>query len=70
MRDLASSVQGIGLDEIQFVTVPHEPYPPDPNRVQWKASADQIWSALREDRPVGAEHEARGDGIPVRDVSR
>ena len=53
MRDLATSVKGIGLDEIQFVTVPNEPYEPDPNRVQWKESADQIWSALREDRPVG-----------------
>lgn len=53
MRDLATSVKGIGLDEIQFVTVPNEPYAPDPNRVQWKASADQIWSALREDHPVG-----------------
>ena len=55
MRDLASSVRGIGLDKIQFVTVPHEAYPRDPNRVQWKTSAEQIWSALREDRPVGAE---------------
>ncbi|HET6969178.1 MAG TPA: LCP family protein [Ornithinibacter sp.] len=54
MKDLASSVKGIGLDEIQFVTVPNEAYTPDPNRVQWKASADQIWSALREDRPVGS----------------
>ena len=54
MRDMATSVKGIGLDEIQFVTVPNESYEPDPNRVQWKDSADQIWSALREDRPVGA----------------
>jgi LCP family protein required for cell wall assembly len=53
MKDLAGSVRGIGLDEIQFVTVPNEPYAADPNRVQWKASADEIWSALREDRPVG-----------------
>ena len=53
MRDMATSVKGIGLDEIQFVTVPNEAYEPDPNRVQWKDSADQIWSALREDRPVG-----------------
>ena len=35
--------------------MPNEPYAPDPNRVQWKASAEQIWSALREDRPVGAK---------------
>ncbi|HET9022048.1 MAG TPA: LCP family protein [Ornithinibacter sp.] len=54
MSDLASSVKGIGLDEIQFVTVPNEPFAPDPNRVQWTASAEQIWSALREDRQVGA----------------
>ncbi len=53
MRDMASSVRGIGLDRIQFVTVPNEPYSQDPNRVQWKASADQIWSALREDRQLG-----------------
>ncbi len=55
MRDLASSVKGIGLDKIQFVTVPNEPYAPDPNRVQWKESAEQIWSALRADRAVGAK---------------
>ncbi len=55
MRDMAASVRGIGLDQIQFVTVPTEPYPPDPNRVQWKATADEIWSALRDDRQVGAK---------------
>ena len=55
MGDLASSVKGIGLDKIQFVTVPNEPYAPDPNRVQWKGSAEQIWSALRADRAVGAK---------------
>jgi LCP family protein required for cell wall assembly len=52
MRDLASSVKGIGLDRIQFVTVPTEPFVRDPNRVQWTDSAKQIWSALRSDRPV------------------
>jgi len=55
MRDLAGSVKGIGLDKIQFVTVPNETYAPDPNRVQWKASAEQIWSALRADRVIGAK---------------
>ena len=55
MKDLAASVKGIGLDKIQFVTVPNEPYTPDPNRVQWKDSAEQIWSALRADRAVGAK---------------
>ncbi len=64
MSDLASSVKGIGLDEIQFVTVPNEPFAPDPNRVQWKASAEQIWSALREDRQVGSREEAHGHRAP------
>ncbi|MFL6166232.1 MAG: LCP family protein [Ornithinibacter sp.] len=54
MSDLAGSVKGIGLDRIQFVTVPNEPYTSDPNRVQWRKSAEQVWSALRRDRPVRA----------------
>jgi LCP family protein required for cell wall assembly len=55
MRDLAGSVRGIGLDRIQFVTVPTEEYPPDPNRVQWKASADEIWASLRADEQLGSD---------------
>ena len=54
MQDLAASVRGIGLSEIQFVTVPVEEYAPDHNRVQWSKAAPQIWSALREDRRFGA----------------
>lgn len=65
MRDLATSVKGIGLDKIQFVTVPNEPYVPDPNRVQWKASAEQIWSALRADRPVGEKAEPAATPSPT-----
>ncbi|WP_377644012.1 LCP family protein [Oryzobacter terrae] len=53
MQDLATSVRGIGLDEIQFVTVPNETYPLDTNRVQWKDSAKTIWKALREDQQLG-----------------
>ena len=58
MKDLAASVKGIGLDNIQFVTVPNEPYTPDPNRVQWKPSAEKIWSALRADTRVGGAPKA------------
>jgi LCP family protein required for cell wall assembly len=65
MRDLAGSVKGIGLDRIQFVTVPNEPYAPDPNRVQWRRSADQIWSALRADRAVGAAATPRPTPSPT-----
>ena len=64
MSDLASSVKGIGLGEIQFVTVPVEPFVPDPNRVQWRESAEQIWSALREDRQVGTRKDAAARPTP------
>lgn len=53
MRDIAESVKGIGVDKIQFVTVPTEVYPQDPNRVQWSAEADLLWDAIRSDRDLG-----------------
>ncbi len=65
MSDLAGSVKGIGLDRIQFVTVPDEPYSSDPNRVQWRKSAGQIWSALRRDRPVGATEKPTATPSPT-----
>ncbi|MGL5864920.1 MAG: LCP family protein [Dermatophilaceae bacterium] len=54
MQDLATSLQGIGLGQVEFVTVPSEAYPEDLNRVQWSASADRIWAALRADRRINA----------------
>jgi LCP family protein required for cell wall assembly len=54
MKDLADSVKAVGMDKIQFATVPVVGYAPDPNRVAWASSADELWSALREDRQLGA----------------
>lgn len=54
MKDLATSVKDIGIKNVEFVTVPVEAYPQDPNRVQWSSSADELWSALRDDTVVGA----------------
>lgn len=51
---LGSSLQGIGLDNIRFMTVPFEAYPPDPNRLQWAPEADRLWRLIRLDRPVPA----------------
>ncbi len=53
MKDLASSVKNIGVKNVEFITVPVEDYPQDPNRVQWSASADDLWSALRDDEVPG-----------------
>ena len=52
MKDIAESIRRIGMDQIRFVTVPTRPYSGDPNRVEWTESADLIWEALREDKPL------------------
>jgi LCP family protein required for cell wall assembly len=53
LAGLAQSFKGIGLDHIQFLTVPFESYPPDPNRLQWAPGADRLWSRMIHDQPVG-----------------
>lgn len=50
---LARSFNGIGLENIQFLTVPFEPYPADPNRLQWAPGAERLWQRIKEDKPVG-----------------
>jgi anionic cell wall polymer biosynthesis LytR-Cps2A-Psr (LCP) family protein len=53
LAGLAKSLKGIGLDHIQFLTVPFRPYPPDPNRLQWAPGAHKLWDSMRKDEPVG-----------------
>ncbi|HEX4977935.1 MAG TPA: LCP family protein [Nocardioides sp.] len=53
LRKLASQLQDIGLAEIQFLTVPFQSYPPDPNRLQWAPEAEQLWERIRKDEPLG-----------------
>lgn len=52
MRRMAQQVRGISTKDVTFLTVPNEPYPPDINRVQWKPSAEAVWTALRFDQPL------------------
>ena len=35
-----------------FITVPFEPYEPDPNRLVWAPEADRLWALIREDKPL------------------
>jgi LCP family protein required for cell wall assembly len=65
MNDLAQSVRGIGLSNIDFITVPNEPYPGDPNRVQWQDSAEVVWESIREDRRVNEETGATATPTPT-----
>jgi LCP family protein required for cell wall assembly len=55
---MGRSFDGIGLKNIQFLTVPFEAYPPDANRLQWAPSASRLWTLMREDRPVGTHFSA------------
>lgn len=53
MKDLAQSVKDIGISNIQFITVPVQEYPADPNRVEWAPAAEALWQTLRDDGVVG-----------------
>ncbi len=53
MQDLATSVKGIGIKNIQFITVPVKDYEPDPNRVAWAPEAEDLWQTLLDDDVVG-----------------
>lgn len=56
LRDLASlgsSLQDIGLDNIQFITAPNEPYVEDTNRLQFAPEATALWRRIRFDKPLG-----------------
>jgi LCP family protein required for cell wall assembly len=54
LASLGSSLKGIGLDHIKFVTVPWEPWPQDTNRVAWAPEANGLWGLIRRDRPLAA----------------
>ena len=55
MQGLATSVQDIGMKNVQFLTVPLVDYEPDPNRVAWAPEAEDLWQTLRDDAVVGEE---------------
>lgn len=54
---IAMQLQSVGLDKIQFVTLPTEYYPTDSEfsgRVFWTPQADQIWKLINEDKELPA----------------
>ena len=52
LGSIANQVRNIGLDNIQFLTVPWETYEPDPNRLAWAPEADRLWRLLRHDQEL------------------
>jgi LCP family protein required for cell wall assembly len=53
LSSLGSSLKDIGLDNVQFITVPNQPYVPDPNRLEWAPEAQDVWRKIRLDKPLG-----------------
>ncbi|MEO3976495.1 LCP family protein [Streptomyces sp. CAU 1734] len=55
LMGFAQGVKGLGPEDVQMVTMPVEYDPVNPNRViPLKAPAEQVWNALRLDRPIPA----------------
>lgn len=52
MAGLANEVKDIGLEKVVFLSMPFEPYAPDPNRLAPAPKADQLWRLLRNDEPL------------------
>ncbi|CUR57824.1 Cell envelope-related transcriptional attenuator [metagenome] len=53
LAKLGQEFQSIGLDNIQFITVPWEWYEPDPNRIVWNQKlSDRLWKKMRNDEPL------------------
>ena len=63
---LAKQLKDIGLDKIQFLSIPFETYEPDPNRLQLAPGADAIWDKLREDAAADPAAVARHHRRPPR----
>jgi LCP family protein required for cell wall assembly len=53
LAKLGGEVQGIGLNNIQFITIPNIPDPADPNRLVWKQpEARSVWQKIARDEPL------------------
>ena len=64
MVGLGRDLGGIGLSHVRFLTVPVGAYAPDPNRLAWTPAADDLWRAIRQDRPVLTDDDPRPTPTP------
>ena len=49
---LGYEFRGIGLDNVQFITIPNKVDPDDPNRLVWTRQADVVWNRIKNDEPL------------------
>ncbi len=69
IAQLGVGFQDIGLDNIQFVTVPNAYYPEESafwGRVYWEDTADRLWQQLANDEPLAKRY--TGDAISAGSV--
>lgn len=53
IAELGIQFKDIGLDKIQFITIPNMPDPADPNRLVWlQPQANQVWEKIANDEPL------------------
>ena len=63
LSGLAYSIQGVGIDNINFITMPNEPAD-DPNQVVPAEGAKKVWKAIEEDKPVPSDTSAPASSDP------
>lgn len=62
LANIGNQLKNIGLDKIQFITVPVEAYPLNPTvSLQWTSEADALWELVRQDKRLGARFD--GDAV-------
>lgn len=53
IADLGFQFRDIGLDKVQFITIPNIPDPADPNRLVWtEPQASEVWDKIAHDEPL------------------
>lgn len=68
LAGLARQFRSIGLENIQFLSVPFEQWEVDRNRLVWKPEARRLWRLMIEDQPLtprfAGEIVTAGDELP------
>ena len=53
IADLGIQFKDIGLDKVQFITIPNVADPSDPNRLVWaEPQATNVWTKIANDEPL------------------
>ena len=52
LAELGSGFRHIGLDKVQFITIPNTVDPTNPNHLVWTPQAKDVWKKLNEDEPL------------------